>query len=424
MFRQEAIINHKTKWYGRALLLPGLPLWLVSGLCVLFIAAFFAFVTLGTYTRRVNVIGEIATFPRVANLYSSVQGVVIKRFVVEGQAVKVGDPIYMIDVSRSTRNGVVSDVQRKDIDQQLKRIAGIIVRLESSKKYTQNMLEKQKEQYVIAFRRSTNILKGAEEGIRVMKENMENYRSYQKEGLINRDQLTNQVALYYQQQNNLLGLSGQNEQNSLQITALESQIQTQSAEFENRIYQMELQQYELQKELANTDAGGEIIVRALSSGEIDSLSVTVGQMVNIGDSLLQIIPQKIDEYFLIIWVPNDAIPYITVGDEVNIRYEAFPAEKFGQFSGTIEVVSKAPATPQEMLSYQGAPKNALTHSTPYYKVIVKPKKQTFEYDGKNLRLENGMQAKSMLFLEKRKLYQWMLSPLYDMKHSVMDTVND
>jgi len=46
-----------------------------------------------------------------------------------------------------------------------------------------------------------------------MKENMGNYRHYQTKGLINKDQLTNQVALYYQQQNNLLGLSGQNEQN-------------------------------------------------------------------------------------------------------------------------------------------------------------------------------------------------------------------
>ncbi len=103
-----------------------------------------------------------------------------------------------------------------------------------------------------------------------MKNNMENYRYYQSKGLINKDQLTNQVALYYQQQNNLLSLSGQNEQNALQITTLESQIQTQAADFDNRIYQMELQRLELQKELVNTDVEGEIIIRALSDGKVDS----------------------------------------------------------------------------------------------------------------------------------------------------------
>lgn len=232
------------------------------------------------------------------------------------------------------------------------------------------------------------------------------------------------MALYYQQQNNLLGLSGQNEQNALQITALESQIHIQAAEFDNQIYQMELQRYELQKERQNIDATGDIIVCALAGGRIDSLSVTVGQMVNSGDSLLQIIPQNIDRYALVLWVPNDAIPYIAAGDKVNVRYDAFPAEKFGQFAGTVSVISKAPASPQEMLTYQGAPKAALTAAVPYYKVIVIPEKQSIAYDGKRLSLENGMKAQSTLFLEKRKMYQWMLSPFYDMKHSATGPVNE
>lgn len=424
MFRQEAIDNKKMKWRGRALLLPGIPFWLMAGLCLLFLVAFLTFVISGTYTRRVNVTGEISTYPRAANVYSGVQGVVIKQFVTEGQEIKTGAPIYQIDVSKSTRSGVVSDNQRRDIDGQLSRIAQIISRLESSKKNTLDMLEKQKVQYTTAFQHSSDILKRAQEGLRIMKENMENYRHYQTRGLINKDQLTNQVALYYQQQNNLLGLSGQNEQNALQITALESQIQTQAAEFDNQIYRMELQRYELEKELLNIDAGGELVVRALSDGRINSLSVTTGQMVNVGDSLLQVIPHTIDHYSLVLWVPNDAIPYIAVGDRVNIRYEAFPAEKFGQFSGTVSVISKAPASPQEMLTYQGAPKAALTASVPYYKVIVRPEKQAIMYGGKSLSLENGMKAQSTLFLEKRTVYQWMLSPLYDMKHSATGPVNE
>lgn len=171
----------------------------------------------------------------------------VKQFVTEGQVITAGAPIYQIDVSKSTHSGVVSDNQRRDINSQQARIAQIISRLESSKQATLTMLEKQKAQYTAAFSRSTVILERAQEGIRIAKENMENYRHYQTKGLINKDQLTNQVALYYQQHNNLLSLSGQNEQNALQITALESRIQTQAAEFDNQIYQMELQRYELQK---------------------------------------------------------------------------------------------------------------------------------------------------------------------------------
>jgi len=424
VFRQEAIDSRKKKWRGRALLLPGVPLSITAGGCLIFIAAFLAFVIAGSYTRRVNVTGEITTYPRAANVYSSVQGVIVKKFVTEGQIISTGDPIYQIDVSKSTRSGVVSDNQRRDIGKQLERISNIISKLESSKRATLGMLEKQKTQYTDAFTRSADILQRAREGLGIMKENMENYRNYQLKGLINKDQLTNQVALYYQQQNNLLGLSGQNEQNALQITALESQIQTQAADFDNQIYQMELQRYELQKELLNIDAGGAIVIRALADGRIDSLSVTVGQMVNAGDSLLQILPKHIDHYSLVLWVPNDAIPYVSVGDKVNIRYEAFPAEKFGQFAGRVTVISRTPASPQEMQTYQGAPKAELALSVPFYKIVVQPEKEHISYGGKNLSLENGMKAQGTLFLENRKIYQWMLSPFYDMKHSATGPVHE
>lgn len=257
-----------------------------------------------------------------------------------------------------------------------------------------------------------------------MKQNMDNYRQYQSRKLITKDQLTNQETIYYQQQNSLLGLNSQNEQNALQVTNLESQIRIQAAEFDNRIYQMTLQRYELQKELVNTDMESAVIIRALSNGKIDSLSVSIGQMVSPGDSLVQILPDTVKHYYLVLWAPNTAIPYISNGDKVNIRYEAFPAEKFGQFPGVIQSISRAPATTQEMSTYQGAPQNTSSLSVPYYKILVKPDRQNITYGGGIHPLENGMKAQVTLFLEKRKIWQWMLSPFYDMKNSTAGPVNE
>ncbi|MFP1766678.1 HlyD family secretion protein [Lonsdalea quercina] len=424
MFRQEALDNKKLKWQGSAILLSGLSPWVIMIICALFIAMFMIFITQGNYTRRANVSGEISTWPHTVSIGSGVQGFVVKQFVSEGQIIKKGDAIYQIDVSKSTVDGVVSDNQRQDIESQLVRIDNIISRLEQSKKHTLEMLEKQKSQYINAFKHSSDIVRQSEEGLKKIKQYMDSYQQYQAKGLINKDQLSSQVALYYQQQNDLLSLSGQNEQNALQITSLESQIQTEAAEFDNRIYQMELRRYDLRKERVNTNVGGEIIIRASSEGIIDSLSVTLGQMVNPGDSLLQIIPSKIKSYYLVAWVPNDAMPYVSVGDNVNVRYEAFPVEKFGQFAAMVTMVSKTPASPQEMQTYQGAPKSTQTASVPYYKVVVKPEKKSVRYDGKSLSLENGMKAEITLFLEKRKIYQWMLSPFYDMRQSAAGAVNE
>ncbi|HGY3148917.1 TPA: HlyD family secretion protein, partial [Morganella morganii] len=423
MFRQEALDNRKMKWQGKALLLPGVPLWIIMTACSVFLIVFLIFIIFGSYTRQVTATGEVTTFPRAVTIYANAQGFVTKQYVREGQHIKKGDPIYVIDVSKTTSSGVVSDNQRREIENQLLRIDSMISRLEDNKRDTLDALEKQKSLYIDAYKRSEGIVKRAEEGIAIMKQNMESYRGYQKQGLINKDQLLNQVVTYYSQQNSLLNLSGQNEQNALQITALESQILTQAAEFDNRIYQMELQRYELQKEMVNTDVGGEIIIRALTDGRVDSLGVTVGQMVNPGDTLLQILPENIRQYWLVLWVPNDALPYLNIGDAVNIRYEAFPAEKFGQFAATIQVISKTPASAQEMMTYAGAPKvSQMPQSIPYYKVIVRPEKQMIAYDGRGLSLQNGMKANTTLFLEKRKIYQWMVSPFYDMKQSTSGPV--
>jgi membrane fusion protein len=424
VYRQKAVDHKKLRWQGRAILLPGIPVWLVAGLSVFFVIAFLTFVLTFTYTRRITVVGEITTYPRSSNVYASVQGVVVKQFVKEGQLLKVGDAIYMIDVSKSTRSGVVSDNQRMDVDNQLTRISQIMSLLQENKKNTLEMLKKQKEQYSAALKRSSDIITQAQEGLHVMKTNMENYRHYQARGLITQDQLINQIALYYERQNNMINLSAQSDQNALQVTTLESQIQTQAAEFDNQIHQMELQRYELQKERLSIDAGGAIIIRAMANGRVDSLSVTVGQMIKPGDSLLQIIPYNIDHFSLVIWVPNDAVPYLNVGDRVNIRYEAFPAQKFGMFGGAISVISRSPASPQEMQTYQGALKVASSSAAPYYKVIIKPDRQNIAYAGKRLSLGNGMQAQSTLFLEKRKIYQWMLSPFYDMKNSIEGPINE
>ncbi|EGZ4585679.1 colicin V secretion protein CvaA, partial [Salmonella enterica subsp. enterica serovar Teko] len=39
-------------------------------------------------------------------------------------------------------------------------------------------------------------------------------------------------------------------------------------------------------------------------------------------------------------------------------------------------------------------------------------------------LENGMKAQATLFLEKRKIWQWILSPFYDMKRSTKGPLNE
>lgn len=88
MFRQEALNNRKVKWQGKALLLPGIPLWIITVLCAVFLFSFLAFIISGSYTRQVNATGEVSTYPRSVTVYAGVQGFITQQYVREGQAVK------------------------------------------------------------------------------------------------------------------------------------------------------------------------------------------------------------------------------------------------------------------------------------------------------------------------------------------------
>ncbi|SPY31165.1 Colicin V secretion protein CvaA [Photobacterium damselae] len=57
---------------------------------------------------------------------------------------------------------------------------------------------------------------------------------------------------------------------------------------------------------------------------------------------------------------------------------------------------------------------------PYFRVKIKPNDIFITYKDNKINLYNGMKATTTLFLESRKLYQWILAPIYDMKNSIME----
>lgn len=136
-----------------------------------------------------------------------------------------------------------------------------------------------------------------------------------------------------------------------QITQLNSDKITKAADFDNQISSQYNQSNDFKNQLVESNANGNIIIKATSDGKIESLSATQGQTVDNGSSLAQIKPTGNVEYYLILWLPNRTIPYLKTGDTINIRYDAFPSDKFGQFPGKIISVSSMPASRQEMSEY-------------------------------------------------------------------------
>jgi membrane fusion protein len=424
LFRTDAVKYRSQRWTGKAVLIPPVSPIFVYGFCIIFFVLVLSLLIFGSYSRRVNVHGELVSVPRAISLFSESQGYIVKLHVKPGMVVHQGQPLAEINVSRTTLSGGVSERQRETISTQIKTIEYIIVRLRDNRKVTLDTLSTEKKRYEEALRKTSDIVTQAQHGLEVMKQGMESYRDYHRRGLINQDQLTNQTALYYQQQNNLLSLITQNEQNALQVVTLEGNIQTQGSDFDNQIYQLEIQRSDLQRQLTDVEASGTQVITAPASGTIDSISTAEGQITRPGDALLQMIPGNATRYELVLWVPDNAVPFLHSGDRVNIRYDAFPSEKFGLYPGRILSVGTVPVSNQEMSTYPSAPGMNLAEPQTWYRVIVSPEKNQFFWQGKKIPAENGMKASATLFLESRKLYQWVLSPFYDLKDSTVGAYDE
>ena len=79
-------------------------------------------------------------------------------------------------------------------------------------------------------------------------------------------------------------------------------------------------------------------------------------------------------------LPNSSVPYVNRGDHINVRYDAFPYEKFGQFPGVIESIAYVPASIQEMSTYSSSPtRQSAELVESYYKVLVAIDNTQFGY---------------------------------------------
>lgn len=424
IFREEALKHQSQRWVGKALLLSGIPYWFVTASAALFIIVICVFLFSFSYTRRVSVPGEIVTLPHAINVYSPIQGYVINAHVKVGDVISTGDILYEINSSRDTSSGTVGEAAKISIENQMRNINSIIANIRNNRQATIDNLNKQISEYTSSISDIKNLLESAKNGVTQLNKNSKEYENYQKRGLITRDQLTNQRYMFYQQQSLYQSLNNQKKQTLLQLEQARSELMTRSADFDSKIAENEYQLSELRRKLVESEAGDITLVKAQSSGKVQSMSVTPGQMVKSGSSLLQMTPLgKVKNYFLM-WLPDSSVPYLKKNDAINISYSAFPADKFGMFKGVIEQISYTPASREELSEYGNMSSTSNSGVENYYKVMASIKNVDVSDKGKKLSISNGLKGNAMVFLETQPLYKWMFAPVYNIKNSIIGNENE
>jgi membrane fusion protein len=409
LFRQEAIDAQREKFLGEATIARPVPAWvftlLAAGIAILLIAV----ATWGQYTRRERVEGYLALDTGAARVLFPDAGRVTDLLIREGDEVKAGDAMAHISFDRSLGSGA-STSEAQTAEMQSRRVI-----LEKEQTQWRELGHQQVEQ----VRRRVRDLEGEltqidrerklqEVRIKSARDQLERYRGlagekqFVSEALVKQkgDEVTDQEI-------KLQGLLRQRGQVERDLAA--ARMDEPSIELRSRaqVEQVARQISELQEGMAQVEAKRETVIRAPLSGVVTNIAVNQGQSIA-ADSLLATVLPKGSGLHIELLVPTRAIGFVKPGQDVVLRYDAFPYERFGQYRGKISDIGRNVWT-------QGERIGPLQAKEPVYRVDVALGKQSVNAFGQEFALRPGMLVNADLLLEKRTLLEWIFEPVLQLK---------
>lgn len=414
LFRQEALDARRGSWLGGVSLAQPLKLWSLTTCAVFAALAVGLFLNLATYTHRSTVAGQLVPVRGLAMVLAPATGVVSEVAANEGAQVYVGERLGVVMVPRATPMGGDTQVA---LDQRLtQRQAGV----QSTGKAQQAQLQAQisglRTQLADAQHELAQI--GAQAITRQHQADIAN----ETLGRLQQLQGTQYVSMLQIKQQQTTSLEYASQVQALQQQAAAArrniaQLQQALAEVPSQqlaseaTLQRDLAQ--LAQERVQTQAQGALVVEAPVAGIIATQLVKPGQAVEAGTPLMTLLPGDgtLEAELL---VPSRAIGFIEPGDQVLLRYQAFPYQKFGHQAGRVSRISRSALSSGEL----GALIGNAQQGEPHYRVTVALEKQNVIAYGRTEELKPGMLLNADILGERRRLIEWVFEPLYSLKGEV------
>ncbi len=139
-------------------------------------------------------------------------------------------------------------------------------------------------------------------------------------------------------------------------------------------------------------------------GVVTQVSASVGQTVKAEFPIMTIVPEGGAAEVLLL-IPSRSIGFMRLGQKVSVRFQAYAYEHYGRQYGLIKEISAVALPPQEVVQH-------IRVDEPVYTVRVSLPTNYLEYQGKQLPISPGMVVEADVELDRLKIYQWLLEPLY------------
>lgn len=412
LFRAEAMQEQQDRWLGPILLEHRLtPVYVLSAIVIVMIAVSLL-VSMGTYTRKARVNGWLVPEAGLIRVVAPFAGVVTRLHVTEGQAVEKGDPLVVVSAELTNESGgklgavvIRSLEERRQVEVRQRTLQASLA--EQQQLTAQKRIVNLQAQHV-AISKEIAI---ANEQLRLSRKFLPSKRKLYRDRMIpestlaeaEEDYLDKSAALERLRQQAVI-LQRDVEQTESELQAIPLQRDTAFVEIDKRIL-------EIDQELAETKARRGVVMTAPMSGIVSSLQAETGSAAPQSVPLLTIVP-KDSKLVAHLYGPSRSVGLVKQGDRANLRYAAFPYQRFGMYSATVTAVSKSALGPAELPPQLSAVSSANAQGEPLYRIVLTLDQQTITDDRQQIILQSGLQLEADIALESRPVYRWLFDPLF------------
>jgi membrane fusion protein len=409
LFRKDALEAQRPKFYGKIVLARPLSLSVLtllgSGVALLIIAL----LMFGSYTRRSSVSGQLFPDAGVLKVYATQAGIILEKHAEEGQRYKKGQLLFVISSERhSSTQGNIQEAVSHQAALRERSLREELRQTRTLHQAEEFALRKKLHGLEIELTNVSHQLQGQRSRFELTEAALKRAEQLRAQGYFSAEMAQQKQADLLDQHNRLEALERDQINVERELSALRSEVHTLPVRQKTQESQIERLITSASQEWAESEGKRTIAVVAPESGVATGVSAEVGQTVDGNLPLLSMIPEgALLQAHL--YAPSRAIGFIRPGDEVLLRYQAYPYEKFGHARGIVVSISRIALPPGELA---GRATPAAAGSEPLYRITVHLASQTIAAYGKLQPLQAGMLVDADVLQEKRRLYEWILEPLF------------
>ena len=414
LFRPEIVEEMRSQWLGSVLLEPRVSHWVFAAAAGAAALAVVALLLFGTYTRKERVSGWLVPQRGVVRLAAPQQGVITEIKVHEGASVKAGAPLLVL--SAELQSEVAGPVKEEVV----RRLTARRDSLASEKTVQSQLFEQQSADLTARLAAMGSERDHLAEEIDLQKERVQlsqkslaRLRPLQERGLATVPQLEAAEQDRIDQAAKLQSLEREQANLQRELAELEGTLRQLPFTRAVRLAEIDRDVSTIEQQLAEAEGQREVVITAPQSGTVTNLRATVGSNVQTDVPLLNIVPSG-SVLHAELFGTSRSVGFVKPGQRVLLRYQAFPYQKFGFYDGTVASVSRSAVSPNDLPQQLSGLSSLYGTNEPVYEITVGLAKQTATAYGEPVALQSGMQLNADIMIDRRRLIEWALDPLFSL----------